>query len=117
MEASQRTGKNRLHEAKRSEAETELALPDRQHDVDEICVTVMQGVRATGDAERSALFLFCASRRDGCGHGVTGRRSTKVVLMNDSTVSPCWLMPVEWMLSSPTPGRLSETLASITSLA
>ena len=73
LEASQRSGKNRSHQPERGKAETELALPDRQHDVNEIGVPIMQGVRAAGNAESAPLGGF---RRDRIGHRrVVGRRA------------------------------------------
>ncbi len=38
------------------------------------------------------------------------------MLSNEITKSPFWLTPVERMVISPKPGRLSETRVSITSL-
>ena len=41
----------------------------------------------------------------------------KVVLTNESTVSPFWFTPVDMIVIRPSSGRLSEARVSITSLA
>ena len=41
LEAGQSAGKDRSHQPERGKAETELGLPDRQHNVDEIGVPVI----------------------------------------------------------------------------
>jgi hypothetical protein len=41
LEPGQRAGKHRLHQTKHGVAEPKLALPDRQHDVDEIGIAIV----------------------------------------------------------------------------
>src|SRR6185369_15416815 len=65
LEAGQRTRKDCSHQPQRRKAETEYALPDRQHHVDEIGVAVMQCMRATGNAKGTALRGL---RRNGIRH-------------------------------------------------
>src|SRR5262249_45918594 len=112
-----RAGEHRFHEPKRGETESEFALPDRQHHIDKIGVTVVQRMRTAGDAERAAFILLGARVPNRNSHSFTGRRSTNVVLMKDITGSPRWLTPIERTVSKPRFGRLSDTRASITSLS
>src|SRR6478752_9385090 len=60
LEACERAGKDRSHQAERRKTEAEFALPDRQHHVDEIGVPVMQRMRTAGNAESTPL---CGLRR------------------------------------------------------
>ncbi len=110
---------HRLHQAEHGVAQPEFALPYRQHHIDEIGIAVVQRVRAAGHAHRTPL--LADGRRGGCGlarrvHGFI-RRSIKVVLTKLTTRSPFWFMPVERIVMRPSPGRLSETRISTTSLA
>ena len=89
-------------------------LPDRQHDIDQVGIAVVQRMRAAGHAERAPLVALRAAGRS--GHGDFSRRSTKVVLTSESTSSPCWLTPVERNVISPACGRLPDRRNSITSL-
>src|SRR5262249_52589048 len=75
-------------------AEPELLLPDRQHDVDQIGIAVVQRVRA-------ARLL----------------RSTKALLMNEITGSPRWFTPTLRTKMMPQPGRLFKGRISTTSVA
>src|SRR5689334_10787985 len=117
LKTGKRAREHGFHDAERGETQSEFALPDRQHHVDEVGIAVVQRMRAASDSERAALILLGAGGRGGCRHLFTGRRSTKVVLTKDITSSPCWLTPVERTVSKPRFGRLSETRVSITSLS
>src|SRR6185503_9631702 len=108
LEAGERAGEHRLHQAERGETEPELALPDRQHHVDQIGVNVLQRVRAAGDRHRPTFLLATAQRR-------SPRRSTKVALRKEITSSPFWFVPVVRSVISPKPGWLSEARVSATS--
>src|SRR5262249_34381221 len=59
LEACQRAGKDRLHQSERGKPQTKFALPDGKHHIDQIGVTVVQSVRATGDAKRAPLGTLC----------------------------------------------------------
>src|SRR5215475_11650292 len=50
LAAGESPGKNCFHEPKRSKAKAEFALPERQHNVDEVGVAVVQGMCAAGNA-------------------------------------------------------------------
>src|SRR5215475_15591313 len=75
LQARERTGKDRSHQPKRREPEAEFALPDRQHHIDKIGVSVMQRMRTTGNAEGTPL---CSLRRSGirCHRVIRGRAHT-----------------------------------------
>ncbi len=112
-------GEHAAQQADRGIAEAELGLPDRQHDVDQIGIAVVQRVRAGGDRQ-SAAFVALGVGRLRCdgGHSLArGRRPTKAVLRKDTTVSPCWFVPVLRNPTSPHSGRLSEARFSATSVA
>src|SRR5450756_2182660 len=116
LKASERAGEYRLHQPERGKAEAEFVLPDRQQDVDQVGIAVVQRMRAAGHAERAPFLGFCVRAGDRGGHGVSRRRSTKVMLTSEITGSPFWLTPVERNVISPEPGRLSDRRVSITSL-
>ena len=122
LKTGHRAGEHGLHQPERGKAEAEFLLPDRQHHVDQIGITVVQRVGAAGDAERAPLLGFAMRGRlrigvaGGNRHCLPGLRSTKMVLTNESTVSPFWLTPPARVVISPKPGRLLETRVSITSL-
>ena len=85
MKAGQRAGKDRTHQTERRIAKSEFGLPDRQHQIDQIGVAVMQHMRAARHAQGVTFFgLGGAGSGDG-GHGFSRRRSTKAVLMNEIT--------------------------------
>src|SRR5262245_49863833 len=122
LKAGQRARKHGLHESERGEAEPEFTLPDRQQNVDEVGISVMQRMRAAGDAQRAPLLGFSRRRDlfdalDGGAHVSHDRRPTKLVLTNDIITSPFWFTPVDRNVNSPCRGRLRETRVSITSLA
>src|SRR5262245_18272164 len=107
-------------------AELELLLPDRQHDVDEISVAVVQCMRAARDAGGAALVAlgrqrgqlahrFAGDAHDACDPRFL--RSTKALLMKEITGSPRWFTPVLRTRMMPQPGRLFKDRASITSVA
>ena len=116
LKARQRAGEHRLHQPERGKAEAEFVLPDRQHDVDQVGIAVVQRMRAAGDAERAPLVALHRRGAGRGGHGDFSRRSTKVVLTSESTGSPCWFTPVERNVISPDCGRLFDKRSSITSL-
>src|SRR5947207_14654383 len=106
-------------------SEPELLLPNRQHDVDQVGVAVMQRMRAAGDAGGAAFVAPCGQRgrfvhglaRD--AHGICGSRSlrsTKALLMNEITGSPCWFTPLLRTKMMPQPGRLAKGRISMTSV-
>src|SRR5262249_44046641 len=95
-------------------AKPELLLPDRQHDVDQIGVAVVQRMRAAGDAGGAAFVALSrqrvrlAHRLAGDAHGDCGSRSlrsTKALLTNEITGSPRWFTPVLRQKIIPQPGR------------
>src|SRR5262245_4763683 len=62
LEASKRARKDRSHQPEGRKTETEFALPDRQHHVDEVGVPVMQRMRTAGNAESTSLCNLRRSR-------------------------------------------------------
>src|SRR5258708_30079835 len=94
-------------------AEPELLLPNRQHDVDQVSVAVVQGMRTAGDTGGAALLalgrrrVWLAQRPAGDAHDPCGpppRHPTKTLLMNDITAPPCWFTPVLQTEIMPPPG-------------
>src|SRR5664279_990987 len=116
LKTGERAREHRLHQPERGKAEAEFVLPDRQHDVDQVGIAVVQRMRAAGHAKRTPLLGFAVRAIGRCGHGVSRRRSTKVMLTSEITGSPFWLTPVERNVISPAWGRLSDRRVSITSL-
>ena len=56
LQTGKRQREHGLHQPEHGIAEAELALPDRQHYVDEVGVAVVQRVRAAGNAHGAPLF-------------------------------------------------------------
>src|SRR5262245_32877767 len=107
-------------------AQPELLLPNRQHDVDQIGVAVVQCMRTAGDTGGAVLVALGRRRmrllqrgagdtHDACGP--RSRHSTKTPLMNDITGSPCWFTPVLRTKIMPQPGRLLKVRVSTISVA
>src|SRR5260221_11937033 len=78
-------------------AEPELLLPNRQHDVDQVSVAVVQGMRTAGDTGGAALLalgrrrVWLAQRPAGVAQGPRGpraRHSAKKPVRNDNMGSP-----------------------------
>ena len=115
LEAGHGAGEQSAQQAELRIAEPELLLPDRQHHVDQIGVAVMQRMRTARHAGGAALV---ALGRQGLGfEHLPARdahdaccpvplRSTKALLMNEITGSPCWFTPVLRVKIMPQPGRL-----------
>ncbi len=126
LETGHGAGEQPAQQSELRVAEPELLLPDRQHDVDEIGVTVVQRMRAAGDAGGAALVaLDCQvggrlidELVAGDAHGAPAldSRSTKALLMKEMTGSPRWLTPVLRHDTTPHPGRLASGRISITSV-
>ena len=133
LEARHRAGIEPAQHSKLGIAQAEIALPQRQHDVDQIGVAVMQCMRAArhaGGAPFLALGIAIGSlvHRGQIAHRArfagdrhvggtsTERRSTKAVLTNDTTTSPCWFLPVLSDVTNPQPGHFGNVRFSITSV-
>src|SRR5262249_13216954 len=106
-------------------AKPELLLPDRQHDVDQIGVAVMQRMRAAGDAGGAAFVALgrhrvrLARRLAADGHDACDSRclrSTRALLTTEITGSPPWCPPVLCTTIMPQPGRLASGRISPTSV-
>src|SRR5262245_7435481 len=83
-------------------------------------------MRTAGDSGGAALLtlgrrrVLLAQRPAGDAHdpcGPRSRDSTRTLLMNDITGSPCWFTPVLRMEITPQPGRLLKVRVSTTSAA
>ena len=126
LESCHSAGEQPAQQAELCIAEPELLLPNRQHDVDQIGVAVVQCMRTAGDTSGAALVALgrrrvrLAQRPGGDTHGrrASGsRHSTKTLLMKDITGSPCWFTPVLRTQIMPQPGRLLKGRVSTTSVA
>src|SRR5262245_37707454 len=125
LEAGHGAGEQSAQQPELRIAEPELLLPDRQHDVDQTAVAVMQRMRAAGDAG-GAAFVALGRRRVRLAHRLAGDghdacdsrslRSTKALLMNEITASPRWFTPVLRTKIMPQPGRLASGRISTTSV-
>src|SRR5262249_48932196 len=122
LEAGHGAGEQPAQQPELGVAEPELLLPDRQHDVDQIGIAVVQRVRAAGDAGGAAPLAPGRERRrlagdahDSCGSRLL--RSTKALLMNEITGSPRWFTPTLRTKMMPQPGRLFKGRISTTSVA
>src|SRR5262249_4999183 len=122
LEAGHGAGEQPAQQPELGVTKPKLLLPDRQHDVDQTAVAVMQRMRAAGDAAFVPLGrqrLRLAHRLAGDGHDARGSRSlrsTKALLMNEITASPRWFTPVLRTKIMPQPGRLSSGRISTTSV-
>ena len=125
LEAGHGAGEQPAQQPELGVTKPELLLPDRQHDVDQIGVAVMQRMRGAGDAGGAALVTLgrqrvrLAHRLAGDAHDARGSRSlrsTKALLMNEITASPRWFTPVLRTKIMPQPGRLSSGRISTTSV-
>src|SRR5262249_52620507 len=120
LEAGHAAGEQSAQQPELGVTKPELLLPDRQHDVDQTAVAVMQRMRAAGDAGGAAFVTLgrqrvrLAHRLAGDAHGA--RRSTKALLMTEITASPRWFTPVLRTKIMPQPGRLSSGRISTTSV-
>ncbi len=96
LETGHGAGKAGAQQTERGIADAELSLPERQHNVDQIGVAVVQRMRAAGNADRTALVSLAGSRVGpaagrsfGCrAHAALLRRSTKATLTKEITGSP-----------------------------
>src|SRR5260370_25645167 len=126
LEAGHGAGEQPAQQLELGVTKPELLLPDRQHDVDQTGVAVMQRMRAAGDAGGAAPVALgrqrvrLAHRLAGDGHDAgdcRSLRSTKALLTNEITASPRWFAPVLRTTIMPQPGRLSSGRISTTSVA
>jgi len=125
LEAGHGAGEQPAQQPELGVTKPELLLPDRQHDVDQTAVAVVQRMRGAGDAGGAAFVALgrqrvrLAHRLAGDAHGDCGSRSlrsTKALLMNEITGSPRWFTPVLRTKIMPQPGRLASGRISTTSV-
>src|SRR5260370_17538032 len=125
LESCQGAGEQPAQQSELCVAEPELLLPNRQHDVDQVGVAVVQGMRTAGDTGGAALLalgrrrVWLAQRParnapDPCGP--RSRHATKTLLMNDITGSPRSFTPVLRTEIMPQPCRLLPGRVSTTSV-
>src|SRR5262245_32839345 len=125
LEAGHGAGEQPAQQPELRIAKPEFFLPDRQHDVDQIGVAVVQRMRGAGDAGGAAFVALdrqrvrLAHRLAGDAHDACGSRSlrsTNALLLTEITGSPRWFTPVLRTNIMPQPGRLDKGCISTTSV-